>query len=341
MIDLARHIEALLLENDCVIVPGLGGFIAHHVPAMRAEEEGLFLPPSRLIGFNPRLLINDGVLVQSYMSAYGTNFVDATRRIEKEVALLIEQLQRDGEVALENIGQLRHDIRGNYLFTPYEEKLVTPSLYGLEPFQLAELAARRMPERTPIPITTRTSGKQEETKAVYAARTGRSFLRYAAAAAAIFLLFFAFPTSTQNTKPYANGYARLLPDELFAAKRDPVPAKQDAAPATPQDTAAIEHPQPRLSRPQPVPMIKIKNVDKPAPSSSRYHLVVAAGIGLKSAEALAERLKAEGHSEARVLTAEGKVRVVIRSLSDRAEAIKALMELREEPGYQNSWMLTD
>lgn len=35
MIELAQHIEVLLLENDCVIVPGFGGFIAHYAPAMR------------------------------------------------------------------------------------------------------------------------------------------------------------------------------------------------------------------------------------------------------------------------------------------------------------------
>lgn len=29
---LAKHIEVLLLENNCVIVPGLGGFIAHYQP---------------------------------------------------------------------------------------------------------------------------------------------------------------------------------------------------------------------------------------------------------------------------------------------------------------------
>ena len=27
MIELARHIEILLLENDCVIIPDFGGFI--------------------------------------------------------------------------------------------------------------------------------------------------------------------------------------------------------------------------------------------------------------------------------------------------------------------------
>lgn len=44
MIELAQHIEALLLENDCVIVPGLGGFVAHYAPATRVEEENIFLP---------------------------------------------------------------------------------------------------------------------------------------------------------------------------------------------------------------------------------------------------------------------------------------------------------
>ena len=33
MIELSRHIESLLLDNDCVIVPELGGFIAHYQSA--------------------------------------------------------------------------------------------------------------------------------------------------------------------------------------------------------------------------------------------------------------------------------------------------------------------
>ena len=38
MIELSQHIEVLLLENDCVIVPGLGGFVAHYTPAIQVEE---------------------------------------------------------------------------------------------------------------------------------------------------------------------------------------------------------------------------------------------------------------------------------------------------------------
>ena len=74
MIELARHIEILLLENDCVIVPELGGFIAHYQPAYYAESDNIYFPPMRTIGFNPQLTMNDGLLVQSYMQVHHTDF---------------------------------------------------------------------------------------------------------------------------------------------------------------------------------------------------------------------------------------------------------------------------
>ena len=87
MIELAQHIEVLLLENDCVIVPGFGGFVAYYTPAMRVEGN-TFLPPTRTIGFNSQLKLNDGLLVQSYMAVYDTNFSDATKIVEEEVGVI-------------------------------------------------------------------------------------------------------------------------------------------------------------------------------------------------------------------------------------------------------------
>ena len=103
MIELAKHIEVLLLENDCVIVPGLGGFIAHNRPATWRTDSGEFFPPLRSIGFNPQLIMNDGLLVQSYMQAYNTDFPDATRNIEKTVETLKEELYQRGQIALQGI----------------------------------------------------------------------------------------------------------------------------------------------------------------------------------------------------------------------------------------------
>ena len=131
MIELAQHIEALLLENDCVIVPGLGGFVAHYTPAMRVAEENTFLPPTRIIGFNPQLKMNDGLLVQSYMAVYDTDFSDATRIVGKSVKELLALLHENGKADLPNIGELRYNIHDSYDFTPYDDKLLLLTYTGL------------------------------------------------------------------------------------------------------------------------------------------------------------------------------------------------------------------
>lgn len=85
MIELARHIEILLLDNDCVIVPGLGGFVSHPVVARRIDDEGLFMPPGRTLGFNPMMKLNDGLLVQSYMTAYDVTYPEAVKLVEAQI----------------------------------------------------------------------------------------------------------------------------------------------------------------------------------------------------------------------------------------------------------------
>ena len=128
MIELARHIEILLLENDCVIIPDFGGFIAHYQPARYIKEENLYLPPVRTIGFNPQLTINDGLLVQSYMQAHHTDFPDATRMIEEEVAGLKEQLYQNGCAEMHGIGVLHYNIHSTYEFHPNEDGALSPTI---------------------------------------------------------------------------------------------------------------------------------------------------------------------------------------------------------------------
>ena len=106
MIELGRHIEILLLSNDCVIVPELGGFMAHHVSAHYDEGDNLFLPPLRTLGFNPQLKLNDSLLAQSYIEAYDISYPEAIRRIEEEVNELKQHLDNQGSYEIDDIGVL-------------------------------------------------------------------------------------------------------------------------------------------------------------------------------------------------------------------------------------------
>ena len=109
--------------------------------------------------------------------------------------------------------------------------------------------------------------------------------------------------------------------EVKVAKQETTPPAPTATiPATPTVTApATPAVQPQANHP--------------------FHIIVAGGIGLKDAEAMAEQLKAKGFAEAKALNSDGKVRVSIRSFGNREEATKQLLELRKNETYKNAWLL--
>jgi len=141
VIELERHIEILLLSNDCVIVPDLGGFMTHHIDARYEEVDHTFLPPIRTLGFNPLLTMNDSLLVQSYVEAYDMSYPEAMRRIEDEVRELKQRLDNDGFYEFNGIGTLSLNEDGNLVFTPCEAGILTPELYGLSSFEMKPLQA--------------------------------------------------------------------------------------------------------------------------------------------------------------------------------------------------------
>ena len=359
MIELAQHIETLLLENDCVIVPGFGGFVAHYSPATRVKEENIFLPPTRIIGFNPQLKLNDGVLVQSYMSAYDTSFADASRIVEKEVNEFIGLLHEEGKAHLDNIGEIHYNIYGNYEFVPYDYKITTPSLYGLDSFKIHELSALQQKEKVLVPTY------QEKEKKTFEISINRAYLRNAAAMIAAIVLFFAFSTPVENTDVQKNNYAQLLPSELFeqiekqSVAITPVYVKNDAAQqakkfsassASTKTSSAKKHTTDKAKTSKPIAVREVKVVKQetaaPAPAvksqesaNHPFHIIVAGGISLKDAEAIATQLKSKGFADAKALNTDDKVRVSISSFNNRDEATKQLLELRKNETYKNAWLL--
>lgn len=136
MIELERHIEILLLDCDCVIVPGFGGFVAHHRDARFDDADNMFLPPLRTLGFNPKLNMNDSLLVQSYVEAYDISYPEALARVETEVDELKHNIEKDGYYEFENLGHISLNSQGGYVFEPCESGILAPELYGLTGVEL-------------------------------------------------------------------------------------------------------------------------------------------------------------------------------------------------------------
>lgn len=136
---LEKHIARLLLNNDCVIVPGFGGFMAHNIPAKYDEENCIFIPPMRIVGFNPQLTMNDSLLAQEYVNTYDISFPEALKQIATDVESLKRHIEEEHIYELLRIGKFV--INGSTLeFIPEETGVITPALYGLDAINIRPVA---------------------------------------------------------------------------------------------------------------------------------------------------------------------------------------------------------
>lgn len=115
-----RHIEYLLLSHDCVIVPGLGAFIAVVRPAAIDYDNWVILPPSRSLVFNQAVSSDDGLLANSYVRKYGVSFEEARQLVVREVSLMKDSLSANKELGAGNLGNLKLGEEDNLIFTPSE-----------------------------------------------------------------------------------------------------------------------------------------------------------------------------------------------------------------------------
>ena len=156
-------------RHNCVILPGIGAFLAHKVPAMYLTKEQVFMPPRRELGFNPNVVVDDALLLSEYVSAENTTYENAEKRLSRDVASLRRVLSSKGICCFGELGTFHMDINGAISFVPNENAIDDPENYGFEPLSLPLLSQCK--ERT-IVI------KQRELS------------RYIAIAAAVILAFF-------------------------------------------------------------------------------------------------------------------------------------------------------
>lgn len=361
VIEIERHIEILLLDNDCVIVPGLGGFTAHHVEARFDESDDVFLPPLRTLGFNQQLKINDSLLVQSYIEAYDISYPEALRRIEGEVEELRQRLANDGYYEMADIGVLEMNEDGNIIFTPCEAGILTPELYGLSSFEMQPLMAEesttsasstqvQKPNVEPTPITTTVFdqvGQKEETSANDAGQDTDtdedaekticikvSWLRNAgiAAAAALLLFFVIFPMSHSGLKNVNIGdfngtsfFSKLMPKD---SQMNNINISEIKASAKDSSRQSVKD------------SVKdsIKGIE-PKVKSDTFCIVLASCIPQKNAERYVEQLHKKGFDKAYAMVNNKMVRVIYGNYTSETDAYNDLQKIRSKDEFEQAWIL--
>ena len=358
VIELNRHIEILLLSSDCVIVPDLGGFMTHHVDARYDDEDNMFVPPLRTLGFNPQLTMNDSLLAQSYIEAYDINYPEAIRRIEAEVTELKQQLYNDGFYEMTGIGVLSLNEDRHIVFEPCEAGLLTPSLYGLGAFEMLPLDEKTNSQivqvATQLPITDdstksiRTTTKDGE-KAII---VKMSWLCNATIAAAIIIFLLLTPTiinniGTETQQPSMSEVDLLpLPNKAVEPKKldtSAVNIKHDSieTPAVEEnvssaDTTKIESANTNALKAEAI----AKTIPEPiTEKETGYCLVLASQVAQQGAENLVSQMKQHGYEDTRVNINRNVRRVVYGHYPSQDAAYQALNKLRNSSSdFDEAWV---
>ena len=346
------------------MVPGLGGFMTHHVCSTYSENDHQMFPPLRTLGFNPKLKANDNLLAQSYVEAFDISYPEAMQRIEDEVGELRERLNNDGKYVLNDIGTLTVNDEGNIEFTPIKAGLLTPELYALD-----SVSVKMLSELPSMKVTNAKNNESEEAKAPVidintqnnnkevqvveddnddSIKVKISLIRNIAAVAIALIGFFLF------TSPLANGnykmnMSNLNTDLLYQImpKTMVTEGVNDAKPviaesnvpaekvdeATTTKVSPVEEKQVAVEK-------EVNNKELNAvPGKKTYSLVLASHFSKANGDAFLEAIHKDGFTDARIVEVNNIRKILYGQYDSETKAYEELNKLHSNKFFKQAWVI--
>ncbi len=128
---IAKYVGELLFNYECVVIPGLGGFIAEDKAVTINEVADKFSPPYRKIHFNIHLRANDGLLVNYVAQEEQIGYKTSKLRVDKFVLQCHNALNEGKKINFKHIGTIYFDEEKNIVFQQEEKINYNADSFGL------------------------------------------------------------------------------------------------------------------------------------------------------------------------------------------------------------------
>ena len=310
MNEIALHIDFLLHTHDCIIVPGLGGFVVNETGVEKNGLWGLDAPTFELI-FNSKLTYNDGLLAESLMKTNNISFTRATKLIESASQELHSKLVKSEEVQWDNLGTFKINKENNLIFLP-NKAYVRPQFFGLSNARFK-----------PAALVLTSSSKNENAIPV------SSIVRYVSTAIAVAVLFFLVVVSYNNTSSPVNQHAEIVSKPLIFGNNS---SRANTLKANQPATVVVTNNSPSSDT--------NSKVATAQSSRKKYYIVVGVYEVRDVAEKSLSRLKKQGFSNASMIERPTRLDVYSDSFSTREEAQTYLQQFHaDNASYRDAWIL--
>ena len=143
--DVLQALPGMFWDHDCVMLPGLGGFVCNPRSAWYDEAQQQIVPPSRDVLFNPRLTTNDGLVANELMAKHGVAYPEAIRAVETLVDTVMAQLNEGQTAELPGLGRLYQEDDAHLRFVADAEFERVLGSFGHASIALSPLEALTAP----------------------------------------------------------------------------------------------------------------------------------------------------------------------------------------------------
>ena len=319
-------VKDLLYANDCVVLPGLGGFIAKYKGASLNASLHTIYPPQKTIGFNPQIKENDGLLVSAICALNNCSYAEGKIELEAWVKEQSNTLLRGEKISWKGIGILFQDRLGKIQFIPDSKGNFSVESFGLEKIILVPVE-REVQE----PIAPEVSNLEKR------AEQGSKWIWKAAAVLALPILgvgIFALSNKIESTDWQ---YASF---KLFGTKSriaEYTPAITRTIPTyTVTEENEITAPPVVVETPAVAP---ISNEDPVVVTSSKkkYEIIVGAFAVSDNAKRLVRELKKKGF-DAALSSKKGNLQLVSASCGDNYEEALLQLDKAKTEINSSSWL---
>ena len=326
------YISDLLYRHECVIVPGLGGFITNYRSAQIHPVSHTLRPPSKSIGFNGQLQTNDGLLANYIADCESISFATAQTKIEHFVKFIKNDLEHKKEAKLAKIGVLSRALNGKISFEPDNTINYLLDSFGLETVQSPAII--RKSKIVSLPKQLNKSAKSIKSQKVS--------INWKVAAVVLPLIGLSTYISFQQdavSKAYAN-YAYLNP---FKVKPAPVYTPRHTEleektvvidtfemPSTKTTAAPVAKTPSKTAAKVEVLETKIRQI--------QFHLVAGCFSSETNAQNLVGKLQSDGFESSVIgQNSNGLFRVAFQSFGNKEEALSQMQKLKASG--KSTWLL--
>jgi len=339
MIVLERTIHQVLLENDCVSIPGFGGLVAQRFRAEINFSTNVMRPPTKRISFHEGLAANSHLLIGEIAASAKLSVEEATEFINKTVKNWQLDLAAGNSIKVDGIGRFYQDKNGAICFNQSLESNFDLDAFGLDIFRATAITREgATPEAVQTAILSRI--KKERSSSFPYWQAAAVFTGIGALLTVGFMktdinlndkfkaTFNPLNYSRAIEMPVAVPTARVLPVVIESPAE--TPKTEDATPEANTPTVATK---PAYEAP--------KAIEKPVEPGTNlpFHVVVGSFTELENAAELIGRLQQMGY-QPEIIDLDAKFKKVsIKGFASRTEAARMLQNYKAQVN-KGAWIYT-